>query len=313
MLALSRRDILKIGVNLAAVMGMSALAPQIAEAVEALAAGNVPVLWLQAQSCSGCSVSTLNSDKPGPAQILTQLISLRFNATLSAATGHQAVEVINKTIEEGGFYLVVEGAIPTGMPEACVVGDEPVTRQIQRAASKCKAIVALGTCAVFGGIPAAENNPTGAVRLSAFLASQKIDKPTISIPGCPPHPDWLVGTLAHLVKFGLPALDKEGRPLMFFSRVIHDQCPRFADYERERFAKTFSDNGCLFQLGCLGPNTKADCTLRSWNSGVNSCIRAGAPCVGCASELFAAKKSLAFYPREELAATARRKLEESAL
>jgi len=83
--------------------------------------------------------------------------------------------------------------------------------------------------------------------------------------------------------------------------------------ERERFAKTFSDNGCLFQLGCLGPNTKADCTLRSWNSGVNSCIRAGAPCVGCASELFAAKKSLAFYPREELAATARRKLEESAL
>ena len=103
MAELSRRDILKIGVNLAALMGMSALAPQIAEAVEALASGNVPVLWLQALSCSGCSVSTLNSDKPGPAQILTQLISLRFNATLAAATGHQAMEVINKTAHPTGF------------------------------------------------------------------------------------------------------------------------------------------------------------------------------------------------------------------
>jgi hydrogenase small subunit len=313
MAELSRRDILKIGAHLAALMGLAAMAPQIAEAVEELAAGNVPVLWLQAQSCSGCSVTTLNSDKPDPVRLLTQMISLRFHATLGAATGHQAMAVINKTIEEGGFYLVVEGAIPMGMPEACVVGEEPITKQIERAAGKAKAIIALGTCAAFGGVPAAEGNPTGAVSMPAFLAACKISKPTISIPGCPPHPDWLVGTLAHLVKFGLPALDKVGRPTMFYSRVIHDQCPRFADYERERFAKTFSDGGCLFQLGCLGPITNADCTLRSWNSGVNSCLRAGAPCVGCASPLFAAKKSLAFYPREELAKSARRKLEDAAL
>lgn len=310
---LSRRDLLKIGTHLAALMGIAALAPRIAEAVEELASGNVPVLWLQAQSCSGCSVTTLNSDKPDPSQVLTQMISLRFHATLSAATGHQALTVINKTIEEGGYYLIVEGSIPLKMPEACMVGEETVARQIERAATRAKAIIALGTCAAFGGIPAAEDNPTGAVSLPAFLAARNISKPLITIPGCPPHPDWLVGTLAHLLKFGMPALDKEGRPTMFYSRVIHDQCPRFADYEREKFAKTFSDGGCLFQLGCLGPNTNADCTLRSWNAGVNSCIRAGAPCVGCASPLFAAKKSLAFYPREELARAARQKLEEAKL
>jgi hydrogenase small subunit len=306
---ISRREVLKIGAHLAALMGIAAMAPRIAEAVEELASGNVPVLWLQAQSCSGCSVTTLNSDRPEPARILTQMISLRFNSTLTAATGHQAMGVINKTIEEGGFYLVVEGAVPMKMPEACVVGDEPVTKQIERAAGRAQGIIALGTCAAYGGVPAAEDNPTGAASLPAFLAAQKINKPVILIPGCPPHPDWLVGTLAHLLKFGMPALEKDGRPTMFYGRVIHDQCPRFADYEREKFAKTFSDAGCLFQLGCSGPNTKADCTMRSWNSGVNSCIRAGAPCVGCASSLFAAKKSYAMYPREELAKSARHKLE----
>jgi hydrogenase small subunit len=309
MAELSRRDVLKIGAQLAALMGISALAPRIAEGVEALASGTVPVLWLQAQSCSGCSVSTLNVDRPDPARLITEMISLKFNATLAAATGRTAVNVINKTIEEGGFYLVVEGAIPAGMPEACVVGDEPVSKQIERAAGKAKAIVALGTCAAYGGIPAAEGNPTGAVSLPTFLAAQKISKPTIILPGCPTHPDWLVGTLAYVIKFGLPPMEKDGRPTMFYGRVMHDQCPRFADYERENFAKKFGDPGCLFQLGCAGPHTKADCTLRLWNAGANTCIRAGAPCIGCASSLFAAKKNYAMYPREELVQAGRRKLE----
>ena len=300
MAELTRRELLKLGAQLAALMGISALAPRITEAVEELAAGNVPTLWIQAQSCSGCTVSTLNSEKPDPAEILTQMISLRFNATLAAATGHLAMTVINKTIAEGGFYLIVEGTIPEGMPEACVIGDEPVTRQIERAAAKAKAIIAVGTCAAFGGIPAAEGNPTGAKSLPAFLAARNISKPTITIPGCPSHPDWLVGTLAHILKVGMPELDKEGRPTMFFGRTIHEKCPRLLDYKRERFAKSFSDGGCLLKLGCVGPTTNADCTQRFWNGGVNHCLRAGAPCIGCVAPNFAAKKSQAFFAREEL-------------
>jgi hydrogenase small subunit len=302
MAQLTRRELLKLGAQLAAVMGISALAPRITEAVEELAAGTAPVLWLQAQSCSGCSISMLNSEKPDPVEILTQMISLRFNATLVAATGHQAMEVIHKTVEEGGYYLVVEGSIPVGMPAACMVGEEPATQQVEKAAAKAKAILALGTCATYGGIPAAEGNPTGAKSLPAFLAERQIKKPWISIPGCPAHPDWLVGTLAHLLKVGMPELDKENRPTMFYGRTIHEKCARLIDFKAGRFAKTFADRGCLLELGCRGPDTNADCTVRFWNAGVNHCIKAGGPCIGCAAEQFGAKKAAAFYPREGLMA-----------
>jgi hydrogenase small subunit len=299
MAVLSRRDVLKLGAQLAAMMGVAALAPRFAEAVEELAAGNVPVLWLQALSCSGCSVSLLNADQPDPVRILTQTIALKFNATLAAATGKKAMEVINKTIEGGGYYLIVEGAIPAKMPEACTVGDEPITKQIERAAGKAKEIIALGTCAAYGGVPAAEDNPTGATSLPAFFTSLKIAKQVVRIPGCPTHPDWLVGTLAHMIKFGVPALERDGRPTMFFGRALHEQCQRYADYQKEKFAKNFSDEGCLYQLGCAGPTTRADCTVRAWNSGVNMCIRAGGPCVGCTSSTFAAKKAAAMYYKED--------------
>ncbi len=297
---ITRRKFLELSVKLAAVMGLGTSAiPQLAEAMEQLSAGTAPVLWLQGQSCSGCSVSLLNSEEPGPAQILTGYISLLFHSTLSASTGDVSMGVINRSIDHGGYLLVVEGSIPAGMPEACIVGHETVTRQVSRAARNAKAVIALGTCASFGGIPAAENNPTGAVSLPDFLKSEGVSTPVISLPGCPAHPDWLVGTLVHVLNFGIPPLDDKGRPKMFFSRLIHDQCPRFADYERENFAKTFSDEGCLFELGCLGPITHADCTLRHWNAGTNSCINAGAPCIGCASENFAAKASFPFYRKGE--------------
>jgi hydrogenase small subunit len=312
MTSITRRDFVKVAGQLAAMWGLSAaMTPELAQAVEALASGEQPVLWLQAQSCSGCSVSLLNSDHPDVFHLLLESIALRFNGTLSAATGAVAIGVIERTIQEGGYWLVVEGALPVAMPEACLLGQQPITTWVARAATNAKAVIALGTCSAFGGIPAAENNPTGAVSLSTFLTQQHIDKPLIRIPGCPAHPDWLVGTLVHLLKFGIPKLDDQLRPTVFFNRVLHDQCPRFADYEREHFAKAFGDDGCLFQLGCLGPTTRADCTLRLWNSGANACIRAGAPCVGCASPGFAARADFAFYPREALAAAAARRKEES--
>jgi len=218
-----------------------------------------------------------------------------FHQTLSTATGQVSVDVVNKTIQQGGYILAVEGAVPAGMLEACTFGQETYVRQLERAARQAKTILALGSCAVSGGIPAAANNPTGAVGVPAFLKQAGIATPVISIPGCPVHPDWLVGTILHLLKFGLPPLDVRGRPQAFFSRLVHDQCPRFADYEREKFAQSFTEEGCLFKLGCQGPLTKADCNLRLWNGGNNACIRAGAPCIGCAADSFAAKAEFPLY------------------
>jgi hydrogenase small subunit len=293
---ITRRSFLTLSLRLTALMGLGARAvPAMAESLERLSRGQVPALWLEGQCCSGCSVSLLNSDPLTPDQLLTRYISLAFHQTLSGATGHQAVETVNRTIDRGGYVLLVEGAVPTGMPRACLFGEETFADQLARAARQAKAVVSIGTCAAAGGVPAAAQNSTGATSVPQFLSQQGIKVPHIAIPGCPAHPDWIVGTVAHVAQFGLPPLDELGRPKAFFGRLIHDQCPRFTDYERENFAKTFGDDGCLFRLGCAGPLTKADCNLRQWNGGTNSCIKAGAPCIGCAWDGFAAKGDFPFY------------------
>ena len=295
---MNRRSFLELGARLGALMGLAAgAAPRLAEALEQIATGTAPVVWLQGQSCSGCSVSLLNGEVPGPVSLLTDYINLVFHQTLSTATGHVALDALNKTIAQGGYLLCVEGAVPAGMPQACRIGDEPFGAQLLRAAANAKAVVAVGTCAAYGGIPAAEGNPTGAVSVPKHLRDAGAKTSPILVPGCPAHPEWLLGTLTHVLKFGLPPLDSQGRPKAFFSRLIHDQCPRFADYERENFAHSLGEPGCLFRLGCLGPNTKADCSVRQWNGGVNTCIRAGSPCSGCASESFVAKTNFPLMTR----------------
>lgn len=292
----TRRDFLKLAGQMSAVMGLSVgVNPQIASALEHLVSKKSKVLWIQAQSCSGCSISMLNSEEPGPAQLLTQYISLLFHQTLSAATGQVAISTLEQVIEQGDYILVVEGSIPAAMPEACTIGHKPVADVVLQAAQNAKAVVSLGTCAAFGGIPAAEGNPTGAISVTEHLRKKNVATPVINIPGCPSHPDWLVGSLVHISKFGIPPCDSKGRPKMFFSKTNHDQCPRYSDYERGAFASNFSEDGCLFKLGCLGVITKADCTIRLRNGGTNSCINSGAPCLGCTSPIFANKKSLPFY------------------
>lgn len=299
---LNRRSFLGLGVRLGALMGVGAGAlPRITEALAEVARGAAPVIWLQGQCCTGCSVSLLNAESVTPSRLLTHYINLGFHQTLSATAGHQALETVNRALTQPDRVVIVEGTVPLGMPQACRVGEETFASQLSRAVQGAKAVVAVGACAAHGGIPAAANNPTGAASVPKFLAQQGVRVPTVLIPGCPAHPDWLLGTVVHLLKFGLPTLDAEGRPKMFFDRVVHDQCPRFADYERERFAATFADEGCFFKLGCLGPRTKADCNLRQWNGGTNTCIRAGAPCIGCASPDFALRTDFSFFTKNRAA------------
>ena len=292
----SRRTFLKLAGQLTVGMGLcESLTPRVANGLENLAASRPPVIWLQAQSCTGCSVSLLNTHSPNVPQLLTDYIRMLFHPDLGAATGAVAMTALNKAIEQGGYFLVVEGSVPRAMPGACLIGGEPAYRVIERAAVNAKAGVALGTCAAYGGVPAADGNPTGAVSAASFLKRRGPALPVISLPGCPMHPDWFVGALVHTLEFGVPELDAQGCPVMYYGKTIHEQCPRFADYAMERFAVNFSDDGCLLKLGCLGPITKADCPVRQWNSGTNVCLRAGAPCIGCADKNFATRKKIPFY------------------
>lgn len=298
---INRRDFLKYAAKLAALTGIPSLSmTDMVSAMDQLVSGDAPLVWLQAQSCSGCSVSLLNTEHPGPAELLTRYISLKFHSTLSTATGYTATETLRTSLESRDFILAVEGSIPFTMPKACVLGHDTVADLVTLGARNARAVVAVGACSAFGGIPAAENNPTGAISTPEFLTRKNIDTPVIRIPGCPSHPDWVVGTLVHVLSFGIPPLDTMGRPKAFFSKLVHEQCPRFRDYEREQFAETFNDDGCLFKLGCVGTNTYADCTVRFWNARTNSCIIAGSPCVGCASEIFARQSAFPFYRKTEL-------------
>jgi hydrogenase small subunit len=289
----TRREFLKAGSLLAGMMGLGLEAvPRLAQAAQEIATGAAPVLWLQGLSCSGCTVSLLNSDSPGPAEIVTRYMSLGFHSTLSAATGRVAMESVEAMVSKSRekYILVVEGAIPAGMPSACTMGGQEIGALFLRACANARAILAVGTCAAFGGVPAAEGNPTGAVTVEEAMRGRRIRVPLVNIPGCPAHPDWVIGTLAHLLKLGLPPLDHRRRPLAFFDRTLHAQCHRSHDYDNDHFAEKFGDEGCLHKLGCLGIRTLADCTVRQWNSGTNTCTRAGSPCIGCTSENFALRK-----------------------
>lgn len=258
----------------------------------------IPVLWVQAGTCTGCSVSVLNTVSPTIKNVLIdevipgKHINLKFQATVMAGQGDAVLEVLDDTSRKnkGGYVLIVEGAIPVkdgGMYGTLGEKDGkalPMAPRIEALSKDALAILALGTCATFGGIAAGKPNPGGYMGLDAFLKSKGISKPLINLPGCPPHPDWFVGTVASVLLTGLPRpeeLDEHKRPKAFYGHLIHENCPRRAYFDEGKFARKFGEPGCLNELGCKGPVTYADCSLRLWNHGTNWCIGAGSPCIGC--------------------------------
>jgi len=224
-------------------------------------------------------------------------VSLVYHPNVMAGSGDAAMEVVETTAEEsqGGFILVVEGAVPLAEDGLyCCVGEDgdrpiPMAETMEKLCGNALAIIGFGTCASFGGIPAGEPNPTGCVSVREFMAQRNIATPLINIPGCPPHPDWFVGTVSHVLLAGLPSaddLDDHLRPKAFFGQLIHENCPRRAYFDEGKFAKHLSDEGCLYEVGCKGPITYADCATRRWNGGVSWCIGAGGPCAGCVQPEF---------------------------
>ena len=281
-----------------------AMTEVLAAGFESIQQGLVKIVWLQGQSCSGCSVSLLNTRSPEPADLLTRYISLVFHQSIGAAQGKTAMDILDTMGREKDYILVVEGAIPMKMPEACTMGGRPFEQVLKALIPNAAFVVAEGTCSAFGGIPAAEGNPTGSASVREFMEANRLptEKRLLNLPGCPGHPITIVGTLAYLAAKGYPNKIHPQllTPDMFFNNSTHDECPRFHYYEREEYAAYLGDpHGCLFKLGCLGPLTFNQCPHRQWNSGINWCIRAAAPCISCSSPDFAKRKSLAFYRKSE--------------
>jgi hydrogenase small subunit len=293
-MSLNRRDFLKIMGGSAAAFTFSGVILQGCKKALEKAAERTNVIWIQAQSCSGCSVSLVNAIDPGIAAVITEHISLNFHQTLMGGTGDAAIRVLEETVKKKrkDFVLVVEGSIPTKADEYCTIGEVngktvSALKWIEELGANAKAVLAFGTCSAFGGIPAAKpgftgENPTGARPVSAILPKAKI----VNVPGCPPHPDWMVGTIMHFLLKGLPELDEYNRPKLFFGKTVHEQCEHLPDYKRGRFAKRWGETGCLYLLGCLGMDTGCDIPKRKWVGGVNSCTGCGSGCIGCTEQPF---------------------------
>lgn len=291
---ISRKKFLQVSAGSIAGVALSSLwLPKLLSAADAKnGKGRLPVIWFQAQACSGCTVSFLDTQYPGVDDVLIEIITLEFNPVIMGATGDLAMSVIDRMIaeEKGKYIFVVDGSIPTGADGLyCTFGEKdgnPMTTLdwVKNIAASSMAVVAVGSCAAWGGIPSAPPNPTGAVPVTKIVK----DKPIINIPGCPPHPDWMVGTIVNVLKYGIPELDDLNRPTMFFGtdKLIHDNCELRQYFDTGIFAKDFGDKGCLYELGCKGPVAHCDASTRGWNSGVNWCNRSGGPCIGCTEPFF---------------------------
>jgi len=283
---IDRRKFIKYCTATAAVFGLDYYFGSLFAEAAAVAIEKKPVIWIQGQGCTGCTTSVLSSLNPGPAEILIDLISMRFNSTVMNSAGSKSTEVLEETINKGDYLLVVEGSIPTADPRYCLVEGHGFDELLKKTAENATAVVAVGTCAAYGGIPRAGN--TGAKGVSEIIT----DKPVVNIPGCPLKPDWLVGVLLYYFNFKeLPPLDSDNRPLVYFgSHLIHDNCPRVAFFEKGQFLEDWNDpatiDWCLLKVGCKGPVTYADCNRIWWNDGANYCIRAGSPCSACVQPQF---------------------------
>lgn len=284
---IDRREFLKFSALTAAALGLSQLdvTHGVSEAMAASRSGKPPVVWLEGQDCAGCTTSFASALNPPVASLVLDTLSIRYHETIMAAAGHMSEKVWHKTIKKGGHVLIVEGSIPMADGRFCMIGGRPFEEIVLESAKKAAAIIAVGACATYGGIPAA--GPTDARGVRDVVKN----KPVINISTCPVHVDHLVGTVVYfLTTKKVPPLDKEGRPLMYFSETIHDNCRRRTYFEEGMLLEDWNDpkqkNWCLIAKGCKGPVTYADCSVRRWNDGLNFCIDCGAGCRGCAEPTF---------------------------
>ncbi|HWQ62439.1 MAG TPA: hydrogenase small subunit [Negativicutes bacterium] len=288
---LSRRDFLQICLSATAATGLSGvLLPVLRQAWAQGDRVRPPVIWLELGSCTGESISLDNTVNPSLYQLLSEFIDLRYHWLYNTVQGDAAVRVLLDTVgkEAGNFWLIVEGSVMTAdngrYNHVFSRNGEMVTglAALREFAPKARYVVAVGDCAAFGGPAAAHPNPGGAKGVWDVVT----DRVVVNIPGCPSHPDWMTGTFSHLLLYGLPELDAYNRPKMFFNRTIHDRCQRRQQFEDGIFAAFPGESGCLYKVGCKGPVTHADCPLRQWNGYVNWPVKAGTPCIGCASPHF---------------------------
>ncbi len=287
---LTRREFLKYCTGVAVTLGLSSFTGlRIAQA--ATAPQRPPVIWLSAQECTGCTESLLRAYHPTLETLILDMISLDYHEALCSGAGHQAEAYKAKSMKEnwGKYVLVVDGSIPTKDGGVyCMVAGKPILQAVKEAAEGAAAIISIGSCASWGGIPSSDPNPTGAKPVHAVLPGKTV----INLPGCPPNPYNFLSTVLYLLTFGKPPdLDIKNRPKFAYGRLVHENCERRPHFDAGRFALEYGDFGhrqgwCLYKIGCKGPETHANCPAIGFGDAGegNWPVGIGHPCFGCTEQ-----------------------------
>jgi len=294
---ISRRDFLKMSAVMTATMALPPIFDlRVARAQEM--ATRLPVIWVELQSCTGNSMALIRNSNPGIDEIVLDLLSLEYAEVLMAPSGQAAEDVLEDAIErfDGQYIAVFEGSVPIGNDgNFLTIGPagETGAAKVEHVARHAAAVIAAGTCAAYGGIPAARPNPTTALGVGDFLRNRRISTPVINLPACPVSSTNVVGTILEYAMFGrLPSLDAYGRPLWAYGDRIHDKCERRGHFDAGEFVEGWTDiegmkkGLCLFKVGCKGPMTHNNCGVVRYNDGASWPIMSGHGCIGCSEPNF---------------------------
>ncbi|MEG3662023.1 HupU protein [Celeribacter halophilus] len=264
------------------------------------------ILWLQSAGCGGCTMSLLCAESPNVFNLFTAAgLEFLWHPSFSEASGAQVRHLL-ASIEAGEQELdilciegsIVHGPKGTGRYHMLAGTGRSMLDWVQSLAPKAKHVVAVGTCATYGGVTSAGDNPSDATGVQyegrhsgAALPSHfrsRSGLPVINISGCPIHPDWVTETLMLLASDSLGAddLDSFARPRFYTDNLVHHACTKNEFYEYKASAEELSQMGCMMEhLGCVGTQAVGDCNIRLWN-GEGSCTRAGYPCISCTAPEF---------------------------
>ncbi len=281
------------------------------------------LFWIVGASCDGCTIAVSGATHPKVEDLLNGIVPglpriELVHTVLSVESGAEWVENLRMAADgelDAPYLIAWEGSIMdetlSGEGYWMGLGEDPQTgRQItslewlDRMAPGAAAVLAIGTCACWGGIPAAHNNPTGAKGVMDHLGKDyrsSLGLPVINVPGCSPIGDNILETAAAALLFlngmaPLPEFDELGRPAWLFTETVHRHCPRAGYYEEGVFAEHYGDKECLVELGCWGPVVQCNIAERGIVDGHGGCMNMGGICIGCTMPGFPDKFSPFFAP-----------------
>ncbi len=275
----------------------------------------VHVFWIAGMSCDGCTIAASGATNPSVEDLLLGRIPnlpkvVLHHPVLSPGAGTEFIAPFRRAVDGtlGAPYVVIlEGSVPDDQAFPSSLGyfsgmgvggfdpnhdtEQPnrVTDWLWRLAPGAAAYIAMGTCASWGGIPAAAGNITGSMSLTDFLGKDyrsALGVPVVNIPGCSPVGDNFTETVAAVLMFlanlaPVPKFDELGRPAWLFEETVHRHCPKAGYYEEGVFAEQEGDNQCLVEIGCWGPVVQCNIVERGAINNMGGCMVAGGACIGC--------------------------------